>query len=58
MTKAGKPISKSDLEKIALFRAELIILAKLKAQGMAHKEALKIVWSEYMQDNDGNEGNK
>lgn len=46
MSDDRKPIPISDLEEIAIFRAELGIAAKLEAQGMSHAEAMHAVWND------------
>jgi hypothetical protein len=43
-----KPIPKSDLDRIAFFRAELEAMQKLMEQGKTRAEARAIVWAEYM----------
>lgn len=49
-----KPIPKSDLDTIAVFRAELEAVAKLMEQGKTRDEARRIVWAEYFDaDGDG-----
>jgi hypothetical protein len=41
-----KPIPISDLEEVALFRAELQIAAKLQANGMSIDDVRTVVWSD------------
>lgn len=44
----AQPIPRSDLDAIALFRAELTAYGKLRDEGKTHKEATAIVWAEYV----------
>lgn len=44
----GKPIPRSDLDKIATFRTELQVFGKLLDEGVPRREAMRTVW----QDND------
>jgi hypothetical protein len=44
-----KPIPRSDLNKIATFRAELQVFGKLVDGGTPRKEAMRMVW----QDDEG-----
>ena len=42
----GKPIPKSDLDQIAIFRAEMKVYGDVRAQGKTHEQAMAIVWAE------------
>lgn len=44
----GKPIPRSDLDKVAEFRAELGVYSKLLDEGKTREEATAIVWAEYV----------
>lgn len=41
-----KPIPRSDLDKIAAFRAQLQVFGKLIDMGTPRKEAMRIVWQD------------
>lgn len=41
-----KPIPRSDLDKIATFRAELQVFGKLIDDGMPRREAMRKVWQD------------
>lgn len=42
----GKPLPRADIDSIAKFRAELLVHSQLRARGLSHDEATRIVYAE------------